>query len=102
METIILMGNLIEDAQAKSKDDKDYLLFTLAVDDKRDRNISRYYSCILYGANRNRLKYLIKGAKVSIIGEFTPSIYQQEGREPVLNLNVRVDVLEFVWVPKMN
>lgn len=96
METITLIGTLIEDAKARMKDDKEFVTFTVAVDDKRDRALSRYYSCILYGANKNRMKYLVKGTRVSVIGEFYPSIYHEEGRDPILNLNVKVGMLELV------
>lgn len=96
METIMLIGTLIEDAKARNKDGKDFVTFTVAIDDKRDRALSRYYSCILYGASKNRIKYLTKGTKVSVVGEFYPSIYHEEGRAPMLNLNVKVGVLELV------
>lgn len=96
MEIITLIGKLIEDAKARVKDDKEFVTFTVAVDDKRDRVLSRYYSCILYGANKNRMKYLVKGTRVSVIGEFYPSIYHEEGRDPILNLNVKVGMLELV------
>ncbi len=96
METITLIGNLIEDAQSRNKDGKEFVTFTVAVNDKRDKTISRYYSCILYGASKNRIKYLTKGTKISVIGEFYPSIYHEEGRDPILNLNVKVGVLELV------
>lgn len=96
METITLIGNLTEDAQSRNKDGKEFVTFTVAVNDKRDKTISRYYSCILYGASKNRIKYLTKGTKVSVIGEFYPSIYHEEGRDPILNLNVKVGVLELV------
>lgn len=96
METITLIGTLIEDAKARMKDHKEFVTFTVAVDDKRDRALSRYYSCILYGANKNRMKYLVKGTRVSVIGEFYPSIYHEEGRDPILNLNVKVGMLELV------
>ena len=96
METIMLIGTLIEDAKARVKDDKEFVTFTVGVDDKRDRAVSRYYSCLLYGTNKNRMKYLVKGTKVSVIGEFYPSIYHEEGRDPILNLNVKVGVLELV------
>lgn len=96
METISLIGSLIDDAKARVKDDKEFVTFTVAVDDKRDKAVSRYYSCILYGSNKNRIKYLVKGTKVSVIGEFYPSIYHEEGRDPILNLNVKVGMLEMV------
>lgn len=96
METIILIGTLIEDAKARVKDDKEFVTFTVGVDDKRDRAVSRYYSCILYGANKNRMKYLMKGTKVSVIGDFSPSIYHEEGKDAILNLNVKVGMLELV------
>lgn len=96
METIMLIGTLIDDAKDRNKDGKEFTTFTVAVDDKRDRALSRYYSCILYGASKNRIKYLVKGTKVSVIGEFYPAIYHEEGREPILNLNVKVSVLELV------
>ena len=96
METINLIGSLIDDAKARVKDDKEFVTFTVAVDDKRDKAVSRYYSCILYGSNKNRIKYLVKGTKVSVIGEFYPSIYHEEGRDPILNLNVKVGMLEMV------
>lgn len=96
METIMLIGSLIEDAKSRIKDDKEFMTFTLAVDDKRNKTLSRFYSCILYGANKNRQKYLVKGIRLSVIGEFAPSIYHEEGREPILNLNVKVSVLEML------
>lgn len=100
METIILIGNLTEDALSRNKDGKDFLTFTVGVDDKRNKNQSRYYSCILYGANENRKKFLKKGSKVNVIGEFTPSIYHQPGKDPILNLDVKVEILEFIYVSK--
>lgn len=96
METITLIGRLIEDAKLRNNDGKEFVTFTLAVDDKRDKTLSRYYSCILYGSSKNRIKYLVKGARVSIIGDFYPSIYQEEGRDAILNLNVRVGMLELI------
>lgn len=100
METIILIGNLTEDAISRNKDGKEYLTFTIAVDDKRNKLQTRYYSCILYGANENRKKFLKKGSKINVIGEFTPSIYHPLGKDPALNLDVKVDILEFLYVAK--
>lgn len=100
METIILVGNLTEDALPRNKDGKEFLTFTIAVDNKRNKNQSRFYSCILYGANENRKRFLKKGAKVNVIGEFAPSIYHQLGKDPILNLDVKVEILEFIYVPK--
>ena len=96
----MLTGNLIEDCKYNNSGGKEYLTFMIAVDDIKDKKNTRFYSCILYGANENRRKYLVKGAKVNVVGGFKPSIYYIEGKEPKLNLDVMVEMIDLIYVPK--
>jgi len=65
---IILIGNLVADADKKTKKDSDtnYHLFTVAITEKKD--VTKYYTCFAYGISEARAKMLTKGSLVEVIG----------------------------------
>lgn len=91
MQTMTVAGKLGRDAELRQTQSGDSICsFSVAVDQRNGRDkTTNWYRCSLWGKRGESLSpYLLKGAAVTVSGEFSLSEY--EGK---LQLNIRVNDL---------
>ena len=77
MATIIVIGNLGQDPKPYETNGRRYWRFSIA--EKRrsgEVEITDWYTCFMDDVSEGMAKYLVKGARVQVIGKITASIYQ--------------------------
>jgi len=90
MEKIILVGRLAADAKETEIKGKKCLIFRIRKQDKKNKSVYRDYTCFMYSNYIHRQKYLVKDQRVSVVGNFVPSIYKKEDGDLQLNLTVNI------------
>ena len=87
MKHIVIAGGLTRDSELRRTGAGDPILnFSVGVSEGRDKS-STYFSCSLFGKRGEALApYLTKGAKVTVIGDF--STREHEGKT---YLQIRAD-----------
>lgn len=98
MNKIELLGRLVKDVEVqKSKNDKSYVTFTLAVPRKLNKDNTDFIDCIAFGKTAEALyKYTEKGNRVIIDGEL--HIENFKDKEGNTRKSVCVTVSDFYFV----
>lgn len=93
MKTIMILGNLGQDAQVrKTNEGKDLMTFSVAVN---DRNTTTWFNCVS-NLREKQLQYLLKGQCVAVTGELSVGSYN--GRA---DLSVNVDRIELCGTQRL-
>ena len=71
MNKVILLGNLVEDPEVKSKRERSFTLFTVAVQDGYgDKKTTFFFDCVAGGkTGENIAKYFEKGKPICVEGK---------------------------------
>jgi single-strand DNA-binding protein len=102
-------GNIVKDAEAKSINGSNVILFTVCLNEKyKDKNGNKvdkphYYDCMLWKEDDNALTYLKKGVKIYIEG--TPEVNMWTDKEGVAKASIKVRVTLYdiqVYAPNPN
>lgn len=103
MELFLVIGNLGADAQLITENGKEFVKFNVAetrkwkTEDGAEREETLWNSCIMNGRQDKLMPYLIKGAKVCVIGRGSTRVYSSpKQRCMVAGLNISVDKLELI------
>lgn len=97
MQTLFITGNLTSDCEVfKGKDDKEFIMFTVAVNEPQDKESGTvYYSCRM---RKNGVsEFLKKGKYVAVTGTLKVSNKEKDGRV-YTNLDVWVTGLDVPFV----
>ena len=93
-----IIGNLGSDAEFKTKDGREFVTFSIGVNDRwkdangSDHEETQWISCVLSGRNENLLPYLVKGASVCVIGRTKARLYSSP-KEKMMKAGVNLDVV---------
>ena len=100
MNKITLIGNLTKKPESYEKNGTVSANFTLAVNRRfkvSNETITDFFSIWVRGASAEScLKYLDKGKKVAVIGEFQFKEYEKRDGTKAYSLNVAADEVEFL------
>ena len=81
MNNICLIGNVVKDNELSFMKNKDTAImkFTLAVPKNMNRKESQFIPCVMFGKRAEGLsQYLVKGTKISVVGELQVNNSKQE------------------------
>lgn len=97
MQTIFLTGNLTSDCEIfKGKDEKEFIMFTVAVNDPQDKESGpTYYSCKMRKSGIS--EFLRKGKFVAVTGTLKVSQKEKDGKT-YMNLDVWVASLDVPFI----
>ena len=97
MQTIFLTGNLTSDCEIfKGKDEKEFIMFTIAVNDPQDKESGpTYYSCKMRQSGIS--EFLRKGKFVAVTGTLKVSQKEKDGKT-YMNLDVWVASLDVPFI----
>lgn len=93
-----IIGNLGSDAEFKTKDGREFVTFSIGVNDRwkdadgTDHEETQWLSCVLSGRNENLLPYLIKGASVCVIGRTKSKLYSSP-KDKMMKAGNNIDVI---------
>lgn len=92
------IGNLGKDAEIKqTKTGKEYISFTVAVNDKNGGEKETTWISVFAEMRFQKLvEYLKKGKSVQIIGQLRTSAYINKDNNPVVDLRVFPDSIDFI------
>lgn len=103
MELLIVIGNLGADAEKRVDNGSEYVKFNVAETRKwtgQDNTVHEetiWNSCIMHGNNDKLLPYLVKGAKVCVIGRCSTRVFSsKQERRMMAGININVDRLELI------
>lgn len=103
MELLFVIGNLGSDAEARKENGNEFIRFNVAETrkwtgaDNVTHEETIWNSCVMSGANTKLLPYLVKGAKVCVIGRASTRVYSSpKERRMVAGINISVDRLELI------
>lgn len=100
-----IIGNLGSNAEFKTKDGREFVTFSLGVNDRwkdnegKDHEETQWISCVLNGRNDNLLPYLIKGATVCVMGRTKAKLYSSP-KDKCMKAGVNLDVIRLELVGK--
>lgn len=94
---VILNGRLIADPElAKTKNDKSYCKFTLAVDKQGKDAGASFITCVAWDKRAETIsQYVKKGNRFQVIGRLDQTSYEKDGKKQSF-LNVIVDNFDFL------
>ena len=97
MNKVELMGRLTKDIELKkSKSDKEYATFTLAVKRKLDKDKTDFIDCVAFGNIVKPLAdYTEKGNRLIVIGELNINDFEKDGQKQK-SFNIVVNDFYFV------
>lgn len=107
MAKVIILGNLGKDVAVKNLENERVVLnFSVAENvAKKNKegiweNIPQWFNCSMFtGANDKRIKHLVKGAKVQVLGELTIDEFKNQTNDMIKVINVTtlsLNLLSFV------
>lgn len=107
MAKVIILGNLGKDVVVKNLENERVVLnFSVAENvAKKNKegiweNIPQWFNCSMFtGANDKRIKHLVKGAKVQVLGELTIDEFKNQTNDMIKVFNVTtlsLNLLSFV------
>lgn len=98
MNKVFLIGRLTKEPElSKTKNDKKYCTFPLAVNDGDEVNYFTVTSWNTLAENCD--KYLVKGQQVAVVGKVKSRTYEKDGKQ-YFNMEVNADSVEFLAKPK--
>lgn len=97
MQTIIITGRIAKDAERRRAGDSDVVSFDVASDQGfGDRKTTNWFRCQMWGKRGTSVQpYLLKGAMVTVSGEFETSTYNDK-----LQLGIRVNEVQLPPKPQ--
>lgn len=101
MNKLILIGNLVRDPESgATATGTSYCTFTIAVDRKFKSNgekVTDYFRIKTWRQLADLCaNYLVKGRKISVVGELQASTYEAKDGTTKLSLDVNADEVEFL------
>lgn len=100
MNKIIISGNLTAKPEMKTvKSGSSVCVFTVAVKNGEKTDFYRVNAWSKIGETCN--KYLDKGSKAIVVGDFKPSLYEGNGKT-FMNLDITAEQVEFMSAAKKN
>ena len=97
MNKITLIGNLTNKPQAFDHNGKTSANFTLAVGRRFNKDKTDFFSVWVSNSQADAcMKYLDKGKKAAVIGEFQFKEYEKRDGTKAYSLNVAADEVEFL------
>ena len=101
MKVTMIVGTLGADAERKStQNQKEYLSFSVAVNEKND---TTWFNCNLFNkglVESNIINVLKKGSVVTVLGNYTPRLYQNKKGETVISHDVIVNEVKICYTHK--
>ena len=102
MNKITLIGNLTKKPEAYDNKGETAVNFTIAVSRRFNKDKTDFFSVWVHGKQAEScMKYLDKGKKAAVIGEFQFKEYEKRDGTKSYSLNVAADEIEFLS-PKTN
>ena len=98
MNKVFLIGRLVRDPELRFSSNKNLAIsrFTLAVDRGFKRDGVDFISCVAFGKSADFVsKYLIKGTKISLMGNVHTSSYTGGNGTKHYNTDIIVESIEF-------
>lgn len=103
MEFLIVIGNLGSDAEVRTDNGNEYTRFNVAEtrkwtgSDGVEHEETIWNQCIMHGKQEKLLPYLLKGAKVCVMGRASTRVYSSaKERRMVAGISIQVDRLELI------
>lgn len=99
MQKLTIIGNLVRDPETKdSQNGSMVCTFTVAVNATiKGEKVATFYRVNAWGRLADVCeRYLVKGAKVAVIGDLTARMYDGKDGEKRMSLDVRADEVEFL------
>jgi single-strand DNA-binding protein len=97
MNKVILTGNLTKDSELKFLPGSGVAVakFTLAVQKRKKEDGADFIHCVWFGKGAESMaQYLVKGAKVGIVGRINTGSYEAKDGHKVYTTDVIVEELE--------
>lgn len=98
MNKIEILGRLTKDVEVKkSKNDKSFITFSIAVPRKMNKDITDFIDCIAFGKIAESIyKYTEKGNRIMIIGELHIDNYTDNEGKNKKSISVMVEDFYFL------
>ena len=101
MNKIILIGRTTKEMELRNtQNGKQYVMFTLAVPKKMEKDKTDFISCVAWGKTAEALsKFVTKGTKIATSGYLNTRTYEKDGEKKYIT---EVIVEEFYFVESKN
>lgn len=99
MQKLTIIGNLVRDPETKdSQNGSMVCTFTVAVNATiKGEKVATFYRVNAWGRLADVCeRYLVKGARVAVVGDLTARLYDSKDGEKRMSLDVRADEVEFL------